>query len=77
MNLMTVFFLQAPAAGPDGRMMWILLIAMFVIMYSFRDSPRKIKAKKSRTFVNHCKCSKRLLLPAVFTVSSRKLTIMT
>lgn len=27
MNLMTVFFLQAPAAGPDGSMMWILLIA--------------------------------------------------
>ena len=24
MNLMTVFFLQAPAAGPDGSMMWIL-----------------------------------------------------
>lgn len=24
MNLMTVFFLQAPAAGPDGSMMWIM-----------------------------------------------------
>lgn len=36
MNLMTVFFLQAPAAGPagGGSMMWIMLIAMFVIMYS-------------------------------------------
>ena len=35
MNLMTVFFLQAPAAGPagGGSMMWIMLIAMFVIMY--------------------------------------------
>lgn len=33
MNLMTVFFLQAPAAGPDGSMMWIMLIAMFAIMY--------------------------------------------
>ena len=32
MNLMTVFFLQAPAAGPDGSMMWIMLIAMFAIM---------------------------------------------
>ena len=32
MNLMTVFFLQAPA-GPDGSMMWIMLIAMFAIMY--------------------------------------------
>lgn len=28
MNLMTVFFLQAPAAGPDGSMMWIMLIAI-------------------------------------------------
>ena len=35
MNLMTVFFLQAPVAGPagGGSMMWIMLIAMFVIMY--------------------------------------------
>ena len=32
MNLMTVFFLQAPAAGPDGSMMWIMLIAMFAII---------------------------------------------
>ena len=34
MNLLTVFF-QAPAAGPDGSLMWIMLIAMFVIMYFF------------------------------------------
>ena len=29
MNLMTVFFLQAPAAGPagGGSMMWIMLIS--------------------------------------------------
>ena len=34
MNLLTVL-LQAPAAGPDGSLMWIMLIAMFVIMYFF------------------------------------------
>ena len=27
MNLMTVFFLQAPAAGPDGSMMWIMSVS--------------------------------------------------
>ena len=40
MNLMTVFFLQAPAAGPDGSMMWIMLIAMFAIMYFFMIRPQ-------------------------------------
>ena len=47
MNLMTVFFLQAPAAGPDGSMMlWIMLIAMFAIMYFFMIRPPKLKSKK-------------------------------
>ena len=39
MNLLTVFF-QAPAAGPDGSLMWIMLIAMFVIMYFFMIRPQ-------------------------------------
>ena len=44
MNLMTVFFLQAPAAGPagGGSMMWIMLIAMFVIMYFFMIRPHGV-----------------------------------
>ena len=47
MNLMTVF-LQAPAAAPGGgSMMWILLIAMFAIMYFFHDSSTKQKAKRN------------------------------
>lgn len=46
MNLMTVF-LQAPAAAPGGgSMMWILLIAMFAIMY-FHDSSAKQKAERN------------------------------
>ena len=45
---MTVFFLQAPAAGPagGGSMMWIMLIAMFVIMYFFMIRPQNKKQKE-------------------------------
>ena len=35
MNLMTVFFLQAPAAGPDGSMMWIMLLWKRVLAESW------------------------------------------
>lgn len=52
MNLMTVFFLQAPAAGPDGSMMWIMLIAMFAIMYFFMIRPQNKKQKKLRISAN-------------------------
>lgn len=36
MNLMTVFFLQAPVAGPagGGSMMWIMLIAISLLCIS-------------------------------------------
>ena len=52
MNLMTVFFLQAPAAGPagGGSMMWIMLIAMFVIMYFFMIRPQNKKQKEIAKF---------------------------
>ena len=52
MNLMTVFFLQAPAAGPagGGSMMWIMLIAMFVIMYFFMIRPQNKKQKEIKKF---------------------------
>ena len=52
MNLMTVFFLQAPAAGPagGGSMMWIMLIAMFVIMYFFMIRPQNKKQKEIMNF---------------------------
>ena len=45
MNLLTVL-LQAPAAGPDGSLMWIMLIAMFVIMYFFMIRPQNKKQKE-------------------------------
>ena len=50
MNLMTVFFLQALAAGPDGSMMWIMLIAMFAIMYFFMIRPQNKKQKEIANF---------------------------
>ena len=50
MNLMTVF-LQAPAAAPGGgSMMWILLIAMFAIMYLFMIRPQNKKQKEIANF---------------------------
>ena len=49
MNLMTVL-LQAPAAGPDGSMMWIILIAMFAIMYFFMIRPQNKKQKEIANF---------------------------
>lgn len=50
MNLMTVFFLQALAAGPDRSMMWIMLIAMFAIMYFFMIRPQNKKQKEIANF---------------------------
>ena len=50
MNLMTVF-LQAPAAAPGGgSMMWILLIAMFAIMYFFMIRPQNKQQKEIANF---------------------------
>ena len=49
MNLLTVL-LQAPAAGPDGRLMWIMLIAMFVLMYFFMIRPQNKKQKEIANF---------------------------
>ncbi len=49
MNLLTVF-LQAPAAGPDGSMMLILMVAMFAIMYFFMIRPQNKKQKEIANF---------------------------
>ena len=46
MNVM----LQAPAAGMDSSMMWIMLILMFVIMYFFMIRPQKKKQKEIAEF---------------------------
>ena len=46
MNIM----LQAPAAGMDSSMMWIMLILMFVIMYFFMIRPQNKKQKEISEF---------------------------
>lgn len=51
MNLLLITFLQeqAPAAG-GGNMMWIMLIAMFAIMYFFMIRPQNKKQKEIANF---------------------------
>ena len=46
MNVM----LQAPAAGMDSSMMWIMLILMFDIMYFFMIRPQNKKQKEIAQF---------------------------
>ena len=50
MNLLTMVFLQAPGAQPNGSLMWIMLIAMFVIMYFFMIRPQNKKQKEIANF---------------------------
>jgi preprotein translocase subunit YajC len=42
--------LQAPAAGMDSSMVWIMLIPMFVIMYFFMIRPQNKKQKEIAEF---------------------------
>lgn len=42
--------LQAPTAGMDSSMMWIMLILMFVIMYFFMIRPQNKKQKEISEF---------------------------
>ena len=68
MNVLTVL-LQAPAgAAGGGSMMWIMLIAMFVIMYFFM-----IRPQNKQISVNLFRLINRLLLLVVSTEQSRRL----
>ena len=49
MTLMTLFLLQGQPAG-GGSMLWIMLIAMFVIMYFFMIRPQNKKQKEIANF---------------------------
>lgn len=49
MNLLIAFLQEAPAAG-GGSMMWIMLIAMFAIMYFFMIRPQNKKQKEIANF---------------------------
>ena len=50
MNLMTVFLLQAPAAGHDGSLTLIIIVAMIAIMYFFKIRPQNKKQKEIANF---------------------------
>lgn len=51
MNLLLITFLQdTPSVGGGGSMMWILLIAMFAIMYFFMIRPQNKKQKEIANF---------------------------
>jgi preprotein translocase subunit YajC len=49
MNLLALFLEATPGAG-GGGMMWIMLIAMFAIMYFFMIRPQNKKQKEIANF---------------------------
>ncbi len=49
MTLLTVLLQAAPNAG-GGSMMWIMLLAMFAIMYFFMIRPQKKRQKEIENF---------------------------
>ena len=50
MNVMNVFLLQAPVAGPDGSLTLIMIVAMIAIMYFFMIRPQNKKQKEIANF---------------------------
>ena len=52
MTLINLVMLQAPMAADNGAMMWIMLIAMFAIMYFFMIRPQNKKQKEINNFRN-------------------------
>lgn len=50
MNLLTVLLLDAAPQGGNGGVMWIFLIAMFVVMYFFMIRPQNKKQKEIANF---------------------------
>ena len=50
MTLINFVMLQAPMAADNGAMMWIMLIAMFAIMYFFMIRPQNKKQKEINNF---------------------------
>ncbi|MDR0972414.1 MAG: preprotein translocase subunit YajC [Prevotellaceae bacterium] len=50
MYLLTVFLQGAAPTGGGGEMLWIMLIAMFAIMYFFMIRPQNKKQKEIANF---------------------------
>ena len=61
MNVMTIL-LQAPVANPNsGSMMWIMLIAMFAIMYFVMIRPQNKKQKEIQNFRKSLQLNQRVI----------------
>lgn len=64
MNSLLMVFLQeapAPTGGLGGNMMWILLIAMFAIMYFFMIRPQNKKQKEIANFRRSLEINQRVI----------------
>lgn len=62
MNLMTVFLQGAPMqAQNNGTMMWIMLGAMFLIMYFFMIRPQNKKQKEIANFRKSLQVNQRVI----------------
>lgn len=61
MNVLNVFFLQAAAPAGDAGMMWIMLIAMFVIVYFFMIRPQNKKQKEIAKFRKSLKVNQQVI----------------
>lgn len=60
--MITMTLLQAPAAAPQGGgMMWIMLIAMFAIMYFFMIRPQNKKQKEINNFRKSLQLNQRVI----------------
>ena len=60
--MVTMTLLQAPGAAPQGGgMMWIMLIAMFAIMYFFMIRPQNKKQKEINNFRKSLQLNQRVI----------------
>ena len=60
--MITMTLLQAPGAAPQGGgMMWIMLIAMFAIMYFFMIRPQNKKQKEINNFRKSLQLNQRVI----------------
>jgi preprotein translocase subunit YajC len=75
MNLMTLFFL-APAGGGDASLMWIMMIAIFVIMYFFMIRPQSKKQKEISNFRKTIKVGQKVITAGGIHGEIKKLMII-
>lgn len=61
MNLLLVFLQEAVPPAGGGNMMWIMLIAMFAIMYFFMIRPQNKKQKEIANFRKSLEVGQRVI----------------